>query len=214
MLRSRPSPPTLTEQRSGQHERPAQAARRWVDAAGAFWAYAGQPGSSPGPNRWFDGRVPPIRMVSMNLLAWPKWVPPEGRRLTTNDVVAEVTSEAGDEHWLVHISAGRHGLLSDASEADGGGAAGPGPFTYVLAGLVACTSGTLRMFAEEHGMGLAHVDVNARAVRGPDNAPEIEREIRLVGDLDDDERRQLAQVADRTPVTRALRAGMPIRTEM
>lgn len=100
-------------------------------------------------------------------------------------------------HWLVHIAAGRHGLLSDAPEAEGGGAKGPGPFTYVLAGLVACTSGTLRM---------QHVDVNARVVQGPDGTPEIEREIHIVGDLDDD-RQQLAQVVERTPVTRALRAG-------
>lgn len=134
--------------------------------------------------------------------------------MTTDDVIAEVTSEAGDVHWLVHITAGRHGLLSDAPEAEGGGAKGPGPFTYVLTGLVACTSGTLRMFAEEQGMQLQHVDVNARVVQGPDKTPEIEREIRLVGDLDDDERRQLAQVVERTPVTRALRAGMQIRTEM
>lgn len=80
--------------------------------------------------------------------------------MTTDHVIAEVTSEAGDVHWLVHFAAGRHGLLSDAAEAEGGGGAkGPGPFTYVLAGLVACTSGTLRMFAEDQGMTLQHVDV-------------------------------------------------------
>lgn len=134
--------------------------------------------------------------------------------MTTNDVITEVASQAGDVHWLVHISAGRHQLLSDASEDEGGSGTGPGPFTYVLAGLVACTSGTLRMFAEKHGMQLEHVDVDARVVRGPDKTPAIEREIRLVGDLDDEDRRQLAQVADRTPVTRALQAGMPIRTQM
>lgn len=128
------------------------------------------------------------------------------------DVIAQVSSEAGDEHWLVHMTAGRHGLLSDASEADGGGAVGPDPFTYVLAGLVACTSGTLRMFAEEHAIPLQHVEVDARAVRGEDGRLEIERELRFVGDLDATDRERLVKVADRTPVTRALRSGIDIRT--
>lgn len=130
------------------------------------------------------------------------------------DLIAEVTSEAGDKHWLVHISAGRHELFSDASEDEGGGGEGPGPISYVLAGLVACTSGALRMYAERHHMGLQHIDVRARAVRRPDGTPEIERQIHLVGVLDDADRRQLAQVAERTPVTQALRAGMTITTEI
>lgn len=136
----------------------------------------------------------------------------EGVQVSQGDVIAQVSSEAGDEHWLVHMTAGRHGLLSDASEADGGGAVGPDPLTYVLAGLVACTSGTLRMFAERHAILLQHVHVDARAVRGENDRVEIERELRLVGDLDAEDRERLTQVAERTPVTRALRTGIDIRT--
>lgn len=132
--------------------------------------------------------------------------------MASHNVIAEVSSEAGDEHWLVHVSSGRHSLLSDATEQEGGSGTGSTPFTYVLAGLVACTSGSLRMFAEDRSISLQHVEVDARFVRADDGTPQIQREIRLVGDLDDDDRKQLAQVAERTPVTRALRAGVAIDT--
>lgn len=132
--------------------------------------------------------------------------------MASGNVIAEVSSEAGDEHWLVHVSSGRYSLLSDATEQEGGSGAGPTPFTYMLAALVSCTSGTLRMFAEDRSIILQHVEVDARLVRANDGTPQIEREIRLIGDLDDDDRRQLAQVAERTPVTRALRGGITIDT--
>jgi putative redox protein len=136
------------------------------------------------------------------------------RDMAIDRVIAEVTSEAGDVHWLVHISAGRHDFLADASEQEGGGANAPEPYAYVLAGLAACTSGTLRMYAEDHFMTLHYVAVDARMVHGAGGIPAIERDIRLVGNLDEDDRKKLAQVAERTPVTKALRAGLPIRTRM
>lgn len=68
------------------------------------------------------------------------------------------------------------------------------------------------MFAERHAILLQHVHVDARAVRGENDRVEIERELRLVGDLDAEDRERLTQVAERTPVTRALRTGIDIRT--
>jgi putative redox protein len=112
-------------------------------------------------------------------------------RMLVDHVIAEVTSEAGDEHWLVHIATDRFELLSDASEAEGGGASGPGPYAYVLAGLVACTSGTLRMYAEHQFMGLHHVEVDAKMVERSDGSRAIEREIRLIGTLDQEDREVL-----------------------
>lgn len=127
-------------------------------------------------------------------------------------VLTRVSSEAGDQHWVVHMTSGRHGLLADAPDAEGGSGIGPEPFTYVLAGLVACTSGTLRMFAEEHSIPLHHIGVDATMERGDDGRPVIRRTIRMVGDLDADERRRLLRAAEGTPVTRALRDGMTLAT--
>ena len=127
-------------------------------------------------------------------------------------VLARVSSEAGDQHWVVHMTSGRHGLLADAPDVEGGSGIGPEPFTYVLAGLVACTSGTLRMFAEEHAIPLHHLGVDAAMLRGDDGRPVIRRTIRMVGGLDADERRRLLRAAEGTPVTRALRDGMALET--
>lgn len=132
--------------------------------------------------------------------------------MSDEDVQAEVFSEAGDEHWLVHLWSGRHDLLSDAPEAEGGREVGPDPMTYVLAGLAACTSGTLRMFAEEHAIALQHVHVDARLVSEDGHVSRIERDLKLVGDLDQEDRDMLVRAAEGTPVTRLLRSGIDIHT--
>jgi putative redox protein len=80
-------------------------------------------------------------------------------------ILARITSEAGDEHWRTQMTVGRHQFLGDDPETLGGGDVGPAPFAYLLAGLVSCTSVTVRMYAEKHAIALQHIEVDANACR-------------------------------------------------
>ena len=86
-------------------------------------------------------------------------------------LVAAVTvvGEGDAPKYVQKIHAGKHELLADEHAALGGADAGPNPFAYLLSGLGACTSITLRMYAERKGwaLGAIVVDLELRADGAP-----------------------------------------------
>src|ERR1700751_5379552 len=122
---------------------------------------------------------------------------------------ATVTSE--ETPYGVRISTGGHALRADEPADRGGADTGPAPFGLLLSGLGACTAITLRMYAERKGWPLAGVDVELSYVVRDRDTRWIARLITLHG-LDDEQRAELARIAEKTPVTRAVRAGTEIRT--
>jgi putative redox protein len=114
--------------------------------------------------------------------------------------------------YRVEIRAGRHELMADEPAAAGGGDVGPSPFGLLLSGLVACTATTLRMYAARKGWELATIEVDVRYDVGDDGHSAIERTVTVPVDLPAEHREHLAAVAERTPVTLAIRGGTPIST--
>jgi putative redox protein len=82
----------------------------------------------------------------------------------------------------------------------------------VLSGLVSCTAITLRMYAARKGWDIDSIEVDARYNIGDDGDAVIDRTITLPVALPVDKRDHLAEIAERTPVTVAVRAGTPIST--
>jgi putative redox protein len=124
--------------------------------------------------------------------------------------IAHVRSTSG-EGYVTAIRSGRHELAADEHPAQGGTDAGPSPFTLLLAGLAACTSITLTMYAERKGWDLGGVEIDLDLVRDGDQL-RIARSIRVGADLGDEEREAVMRIAEKTPVTRAVRGGTPIAT--
>jgi putative redox protein len=122
---------------------------------------------------------------------------------------ATVTSE--DKPYGVRIDAGGHALRADEPADRGGAGTGPAPFGLLLSGLGACTAITLRMYAEHQSWPLAGVDVELTYVVKDRDTRWIDRLITLHG-VGEDQRAELAEIAEKTPVTRAVRAGTEIRT--
>ena len=122
---------------------------------------------------------------------------------------ATVTSE--EKPYGVRIDAGGHALRGDEPVGQGGADTGPPPFGLLLSGLGACTAITLRMYAGHQGWPLASVDVELTYVVEDRNTGWIDRVITLYG-VDEDQRAKLADVAEKTPVTKVVRAGTEIRT--
>jgi uncharacterized OsmC-like protein/alpha-beta hydrolase superfamily lysophospholipase len=121
------------------------------------------------------------------------------------------------------IRTGRHRFLADEPVAVGGLDSGPGPYDLVLAGLGACTSMTLRLYAERKALPLDRVTVrlghsrihavdceNCETKEGM--IDRIDRVITLAGDLDEEQRKRLIEIADKCPVHRTLTSEIDIRT--
>ncbi len=128
--------------------------------------------------------------------------------------MASVTNPSG---YRGEVRAGRHHFVVDESAAVGGQDAGPNPYQLLLAGLVQCTAATLRMYAIRKEWPLGEVKVRARLLRtgeGAAKSERIDRTVSLGGDLSAEQIERLAEIADRTPVTRTLQKGWTIDTTL
>jgi len=119
----------------------------------------------------------------------------------------------GATNYVVTIVAGHHQLNADEPIALGGKDVGPAPYELLCSALCACTSITLRMYAERKQWPLPGVYVDVHYKRSGDEEM-IERVLKFEGELDDQQRARLADIAERTPVTLTLKHCMPIVTTL
>ncbi|WP_374572159.1 OsmC family protein [Phenylobacterium sp.] len=127
--------------------------------------------------------------------------------------MAEATVVIGETRYAASIITGAHALRADEPAAAGGADAGPAPYDLLLASLGACTAITLKMYAEKKGWSLRGLRVDLRFRHGEPRG-RVERVLTLDGDLDETQAARLAEVAERTPVTLTLKAGVDIRTRL
>src|SRR5215471_8170687 len=126
--------------------------------------------------------------------------------------MAHATASIGIAHYAVSIDANGHKIAADEPQSNGGANSGPAPYDLLLAGLGACTSITLRMYADRKGWDLQSLEVDLTYSREGEKE-RIHRRLHLVGDLNDEQRARFADIAERTPVTLTLKKGLPITTE-
>ncbi|MEH6402028.1 MAG: bifunctional alpha/beta hydrolase/OsmC family protein [Sneathiella sp.] len=137
-------------------------------------------------------------------------------------LVAE--SELGKFAQNISVS-GRHGLVADEPKKIGGDDSGPTPYGFLLAGLGACTTMTVRMYAdrkkiplESVSVKLSHNKIHAEDCESCEASEgridQIERELNLVGDLSESERQKLLEIADKCPVHKTLHSEVSIKTDL
>lgn len=118
-----------------------------------------------------------------------------------------VVKENGQGRYQQEVIAGQHRLIADEPISLGGAGQGMAPFELLMAGLGACTSMTLRMYAERKGLALSSVEValshEKREVDGVQRDC-IQRNITLHGDLGPEIRQRLLEIANKCPVHLAL----------
>jgi putative redox protein len=123
------------------------------------------------------------------------------------------------------ITSGPYHMKADEPVQFGGGGLGPSPYELLLASLGACTSMTLRLYANRKGWDLQQITVRLRHFRVhakdcsdcESKSPfidRIEREIELSGNLTDEQKARLQMIAESCPVHRTLTAGTDIRTSL
>lgn len=137
----------------------------------------------------------------------------------------DVVVSGSPSGYLQEIVVGLHRLHADEPVAAGGADVGPTPYELLLAALGACTSITLRMYADRKQWPLDGVEVRLRhsRIHATDCAEcetkegmldHIEREISLRGELTDGQKQRLLEIADRCPVHRTLTSEIHIQTKL
>jgi uncharacterized OsmC-like protein/pimeloyl-ACP methyl ester carboxylesterase len=135
-----------------------------------------------------------------------------------------VVQETRASKFQQTVSIGPHRLLADEPVAAGGDDTGPGPYDYLLAGLGACTSMTMRLYADRKSLPLERVTVMLQhsKIYATDCAEcetksgmldQIDRVIAMEGDLDPEQRKKLLEIADKCPVHRTLTSEIHIVTK-
>ncbi len=148
---------------------------------------------------------------------------PESAEIPDADTQGVTVSETGASKFQQSITAGRHTLIADEPVSAGGLDSGPNPYDLVLAGLGACTSMTLRLYADHKRMPLERVTVTLQHSRihakdcencetKEGKIDRIDRVLTLTGNLDPEQRKKLLEIADKCPVHRTLSSEIDIRT--
>ena len=134
-----------------------------------------------------------------------------------------VVAETGAGKFTQTIMAGHHHLAADEPKSAGGGDTGPNPYDLLLSALGACTSMTLRLYADHKKLSVGPISVRLRhaKVHASDCAEcedregkvdRIDRVLTLTGNLDAEQRKRLLEIADKCPVHRTLTSEIDIRT--
>jgi len=124
---------------------------------------------------------------------------------------ATITGESG---YAQKITAAGHEFAADEPEKRGGTNTGPAPFDLMLSSLGACTAITLRMYSERKQWKLGTIEVRTRLLQDADEPFRIERKISVSETIDAEQQAKLLEIAAKTPVSRAIAAGVSIQTVM
>jgi putative redox protein len=147
----------------------------------------------------------------------------EGPAESTDKPRQVVVRETRASKFQNTVSIGPHHLLADEPVSAGGGDSGPGPYDFVLAGLGACTSMTMRLYADRKSFPLeratvmlSHSKIYARDCEECETKEgmldQIDVAIGLEGPLDADQRKRILEIADKCPVHRTLTSEIRIVT--
>lgn len=134
-----------------------------------------------------------------------------------------VLVESAGDGYRQRLSDGRHELIADEPVEAGGADAGPSPYELLLMSLGACTSMTLRMYAQRKGwplekvrVRLTHDRIHAEDCRDCETkaglVDRIDRAIEIKGPLTDEQLGRLLEIADKCPVHRTLTSEIKIVT--
>ncbi len=136
-----------------------------------------------------------------------------------------VITRTGKTGLRTEIIANGHNLVADEPVPAGGTNSGPTPYELLVSALGACTGMTLRMYADHKKqpldaviVRLRHQKIHAEDCQNCEDPGSkidfIEREIELLGDLDQPARQKMLEIANRCPVHRTLESRSRIASKL
>lgn len=136
-----------------------------------------------------------------------------------DSMLTVTVAETGTSLYAQRVVAGQHVLSADEPESTGGKDIGPSPYEYVLAGLGACTSISLRLYIERHNWDVKGIVIELThervpALDGKSRVDRFNRVIRVKGDLTDTQRLRLLEIAEKCPVSVTLRRAAVVESKL
>ncbi len=164
--------------------------------------------------------------VGQMISAWSaRYIPEERKENGESQLETEkqVVAKTGQDSLTTEVKSGKHHFLVDEPESAGGNNLGPNPYDYLAAALGSCTSLTLQMYARHKKWPLdearVHVQHKKAYEKDCENAEEshakidvLEREIEVLGDLDETQQKRLIEIANKCPVHRTLTSDIKVKT--
>jgi putative redox protein len=124
-----------------------------------------------------------------------------------------VTAIIGQDHFRTELIASGKTVIADEPEELGGTNSGPAPGEFLMISLASCTAITLRMYANRKMWDVSKIKVEVASEK-VDNKTFLKREISLEGNLDEDQRHRLLQIANACPVHKVLTNPIEISTRL
>ncbi|QNH63130.1 OsmC family protein [Hymenobacter sediminicola] len=136
-----------------------------------------------------------------------------------------VLVKVGPEALLADVQAGRHTWFVDEPVEVGGQDRGPTPYDLLLSALGACTAITLRLYATQKKWPLEGIEVRLRHQRVHEQdcekceqpghmLEEVQKELRLLGPLTEEQRQRLELISQKCPVQKTLTNSLRIVTRL
>ena len=146
-------------------------------------------------------------------------IQPSRSRQSEKGVIIRLSGEG----YTTQISARRHNLIADEPDSVGGSDLGPSPYEYLASGLGACTAMTMRMYAERKKWNLEcvtvsveHGKIHSRDFQNcEEGSQKVDRFVRLIkmeGDLNEEQKAKLVEIANKCPVHQTLSTKSIIET--
>jgi len=163
--------------------------------------------------------------VAEVISSWATRFLPENALTSPKVESGEVRVSERDHKFMLNVHSDSHKWVADEPTKVGGKDAGPDPYEHLLAAVGSCSAMTVRMYAERKKWPLEDVTINLKHSRShqsdcegcedtPKQLDKIEREIAFVGDLSDDQRQRLMEIADKCPVHRTLTGTLEITSRL
>ena len=126
---------------------------------------------------------------------------------------SEVVVTELDKKFLRGLYTKDHDVISDEPTNYGGANLGPSPYNLLLMSIGSCTSMTLRMYANRKKWNVDDINVRLKYER-LETEERITRYISFKGDLTDEQKNRLVEIADRCPVHKTLHNNPVITSEL
>lgn len=112
-----------------------------------------------------------------------------------------------------HIEVNQHVVLTDVPNASGGDDLAPDPHDFLDGAYAACTALTLKMYANHKGWPLDNADVEVTHEESPGHY-HLQRKVTLHGNLSEEQRQRLLEIANKCPIHRVLTGEITTHTEL
>ncbi|HLV41642.1 MAG TPA: OsmC family protein [Brumimicrobium sp.] len=131
--------------------------------------------------------------------------------------MSSIQSKTKDKNYEleIHSSTG-HTVIADEPIEAGGQNKGMAPDEFIIAGLAACISATLKMYAQRKEWDLQEVKTSIKFVDAErkNDVPSIQTDIELIGNLDSEQKDRLMVIAGKCPIHKMLTTGLDINSSM